>query len=145
MSSETLPRELLRLVKPQQVRTYALAKGWLRVPGVNGDIALFNHPQAQWDQLLVPMDEGFDDYDKRIFDVIQTLAGVESRMPTDVLNEVLTPESDILRFRVTSAATGRGSVPLVEGIHLLEGVRKSLLAAACSVVHPAPRHPRMSR
>jgi hypothetical protein len=145
MPDDALPREILRLVNPQQVRAYALAKGWLRVPGVNGDIALFNHPRAQWDQLLVPMDERFDDYDQRISDVIRTLAGFESRPATEVLNDVLALESDILRVRVTSAATGRGSVPLVEGINLLVGARKGLLAAACSVIHPATHHPRMSR
>src|SRR5438067_12586621 len=75
MTSETRPRELLRLIRPQEVRTYALAKGWRRVRGVNGEIALFDHPRVQWEQLVVPMDETFDDYDKRIFEVIQTLAG----------------------------------------------------------------------
>jgi hypothetical protein len=133
------------LVNPQQVRSYALAKGWLRVPEVNGEIALFRHPASQWDQLLVPLDETFDDYDKRIFEVVQTLAGFEARSPMEVLDDLLIPDSDVLRFRVTSLATARGSVPLIEGINLLEGVRRSLLATACSVVHPVPYHPRMSR
>src|SRR5262245_20426179 len=145
MTYETRPRELLRLIRPQEVRTYALAKGWRRVPGVNGEIALFNHPQAQWDQILVPMDETFDDYDKRILEVIQTLAGIESRPEMEVLNDLLMADSDILRFRVTSSATGRGLIPLGEGVNRVGGARKSLLASACSVVNPAPYHPRMRR
>ena len=35
----SLPNSLLQRLKPQQVRGYALAKGWQRLPGVNGDIA----------------------------------------------------------------------------------------------------------
>ncbi len=62
MMNETLPKEILQSVKPQQVRGYAIAKGWQRVPNANGGIALFNHPGAQWDQLIVPMDESIDDY-----------------------------------------------------------------------------------
>jgi len=65
MNYEGRPRDLLRLVKPQQVRSYALAKGWHRMQGVNGDIALYDRPGDQWRQLIVPMDETFHDYDKR--------------------------------------------------------------------------------
>jgi len=144
MNYETRPRELLRLVKPQQVRGYALAKGWQRVQGVNGEIALFDHSHSQWRQLVVPMDETFDDYDKRVFEVVQTLSEIESRPGTEILNDLLMPDSDVLRFRVTSASTARGLVPLIEGIALVEGAKKSLLAAACSVVNPVSHHPRMS-
>ena len=134
MKDETLPKDILQLIKPQQVRGYAIAKGWQRVPNVNGDIALFNYPGAQWDQLIVPMDESIDDYSNRLRDVVEILAQFESRPVTQILNDLLTPESDILRYRVASPATGRGSIPLIEGIQLLEGARRSLLAAACSVV-----------
>ncbi len=145
MNYETRPRELLRLVKPQQVRSYALAKGWQRVPGVNGEIALFDLPNSQWRQLVVPMDETFDDYDKRVFDVVQTLSEIESRPGAEILNDLLMPDSDVLRFGVASTSTARGLVPLTDGIALVEGAKKSLLAAACSVVNPVRHHPRMTR
>jgi hypothetical protein len=133
------------IIKPQQVRSYALAKGWQRMPGVNGNIALFNHPQGHWDQLIVPMDESFDDYAKRLGDVVENLAKFESRPVAEVLDDLITPEADILRYRVASQATGRGSIPLLEGVRLLDGARRSLLAEACSVLSPMTHHPRMSR
>jgi hypothetical protein len=145
MSHEALPEDILQLIKPQQVRSYAIAKGWHRVPNVNGEIALFNHPEGQWDQLIVPMDESFDDYANRLRDVVENLAGFEARPVAEVLNDLLTPEADILRYRVASPATGRGSIPLMEGIRLLEGAKRSILAAACSVVNPIAHHARMSR
>ena len=145
MSSDTLPEDILQLIKPQQVRGYAIAKGWQRVPNVNGEIALFNHPQGRFDQLIVPMDESFDDYAKRLREVAENLSVFESRPVAEVLNDLLTPESDILRYRVSSSATGRGSIPLIEGIRLLDGAKRSILAAACSVVNPVSHHPRMSR
>ena len=145
MDYECRPRELLRLVKSQQVRSYALARGWRRVQGVNGEIALFDHPQAQLRQLLVPLDETFDDYDKRVFELVQTLSEIESRSRTEILNDLLMPDSDILRYHVNSPTASRGLVPLVEGIDLVEGAKKSLLASACSVVNPVRHHPRMIR
>jgi hypothetical protein len=145
MSNEALPKEILQLIKPQQVRSYALAKGWQRVPGVNGKIALFSHPQGQWDQLLVPMDESLDDYAKRLRDVVENLAEFESLPVVEVLNDLMAWDADTLRYRVASSATGRGSIPLMEGIQLLEGAKRSILAAACSVLNPVTHHPRMSR
>jgi hypothetical protein len=145
MAHEALPKDILKLIKPQQVRGYALAKGWQRVPGVNGEVALFNHPRGQFDQLIVPMDESLDDYAKRLREVVENLAGFESRTVTEVLNDLITPEADILRYRIASAVTGRGTIPLLDGIRLLDGAKRSLLAAACSVVNPSSHHPRMSR
>lgn len=140
----TLSGDILKLIKPQQVRGYALAKGWRRVPEVNGDIALFDRPDGGLDQLIVPMDETFDDYVRRLLEVIQNLATFEARSSTEVLNDLITPESDIVRYRVASHATGRGSIPLLQGIRLLEGAKRSILAAACSVLNPLTHHPRMS-
>jgi hypothetical protein len=145
MSNEALPKGILQLIKPQQVRTYALAKGWQRVPDVNGRIALFNHPQGHWDQLIVPMEESFDDYAKRLRDVVENLAAFESRPLIEVLNDLINVDADTLRYRVASPETGRGSIPLMEGIQLLEGAKRTILAAACSVVSPVAYHPRMSR
>jgi hypothetical protein len=145
MSNEDLPEEILELIKPQQVRSYAIAKGWNRVPHVNGDIALFSHPRGEWDQLIVPMNERFDDYAKRVRDVIDTLSGFESRPKIEVLNDLLTTDADIVRYRVASLGTSRGSIPLMQGIRLLEGAKRSILASACSVINPTTHHPRMSR
>ncbi len=145
MKDNGLPADLLGEVTPQQVRSYALAKGWNRVPGVNGNVALFSHPKGNWEQLLVPMDVTYDDYDRRIGDVVGVLAEFESRLAADVLQDLLQPDADVMRYRMVSPVTKRGTVPFLDGIRLLEGAKKSLLASACSVVHPATHHPRMSR
>lgn len=145
MPREDLPKDMLQLLRPQQVRSYALAKGWQRIPNVGGGIALFSHPGADLDQLLVPMDETFLDYSRRLRDVVETLADFEHRPVEEVLNDLIVSESDIVRFRVASPATERGSIPLQEGIRLLEGAKRSLLAAAHSVLSPSIHHPRMGR
>lgn len=145
MSREALPIDILKLIKPQQVRAYALAKGWQRVPTKRAEIALFNNPSGELDQLIVPMEESFQDYARRLEEVIENLAHVESRPSIAVLNDLLTYDSDIVRYRVCSPTTARGSIALLEGIRLLEGAKRSLLAAAHSVVNPASHHPRMGR
>jgi hypothetical protein len=46
---------------------------------------------------------------------------------------------------VVSPDTVRGDITLEEGMRILDGARRSLLAAACSVLSPVTYHPRMSR
>jgi hypothetical protein len=55
------------------------------------------------------------------------------------------PEVEIVRYRLISPETERGDMPLAGGLRMLDGARRSLLAAACSVVSPVRYHPRMSR
>lgn len=145
-----MPRELqidriIRSVKPQQVRSYALARGWHRIQQQNPNLAVFSHANAEFEQLLVPMDDELLDYNRRLTEVVETLAGFEQRSVESILNDLLTSDSDIVRFRVSSPATDRGSIPLAEGIRLLDGAKRSLLAAAHSVLNPVTHHPRMGR
>ena len=65
MRSDRISPELARLVSPRALRVYAQSLGWQRVEGVNGDIALFHRPDSKLHQLIVPLDEQFDDYAER--------------------------------------------------------------------------------
>jgi len=145
MSYENLPMGLLRLVTPQQVRSYALAKGWERIHKVNGQVALFHRPGSEFDQLIVPMEASAPDYARRIADVVMILMEVEHRALTEILGDLLLPDADIVRYRIMSPDAEKGTLPLQEGLRLLEGAKRSILAAACSVLAPVNYHPRMTR
>lgn len=145
MRYEQLPEDLLQLVTPQQARSYLLAKGWQRVPGVNGTIALFSRPESDEEQVIVPMEPSFDDYARRVADVVLELAEFEKRPTAEVLQDLLAPDADVVRYSVSSAGAEPGSLPLPQASRLLEGAKRSLLAAACSAIRPASYHPRMTR
>jgi hypothetical protein len=135
---------LLSLITPHQVRTYASAKGWARVSNAGEDIAVFNRPGSEY-QLIVPMDQSCVDYARRIADVVLTLAELEPQTVSQIIGDLMMLESDVVRFRTVSPVAEKGVLPLDEGIRILEGAKKSLLAAACSVLSPVAFHPRMSR
>src|SRR5205807_8784533 len=127
--------EIAKSISPQSVREYAKANGWEPVrEGVKERVYLFRHSVDQLRQLIVPMDSGHRDYAEMLVDVAARIASLEKRPVDVVLNDLLLPNADILRFRLIEAETAAGSVPLQEGINLLEGAKRALLAAACSVV-----------
>jgi hypothetical protein len=145
MSYKGLPEHLVARIKPADARAYATASGWVRGPTVNGKVAVFNHPDLDLDQLLIPIDPNLSDFPERMADVVASLAEHQKRTAPEVLNDLLMPSSDVLRFRIDEPETEAGIVPLVQGIDLLEGARKAILASACSVVQPQTFHPRLSR
>jgi hypothetical protein len=142
---DELPAELTRLVTPRAVRAYAEGLGWQRVEGVNGKLAVYRNPEAPLRQLLLPLDEQFDDYAERTAEAIRRLAEFEKRPPREILSQLLLPLADVLRFREVSPEAEAGNLPLDHAVRMVTGARRLLVAAAHSVLVPQPYHPRMSR
>jgi hypothetical protein len=145
MSYKGLPEHLVARIKPADARAYATASGWVRGPTVNGKVAVFNHPDLDLDQLLIPIDPNLSDFPERMADVVASLAEHQKRTAPEVLNDLLLPASDVLRFRLDEPEAQSGALSLEQGIELLQGARKAVLSAACSVVQPRTFHPRLSR
>lgn len=145
MNPDPLPEYLVARINPLDARAYAAASGWERVPHVNGKLALFRYPTSDLDQLLVPTDPTLADYARRMAEVVVCLAERQQRPAFEVLNDLLLPPADILRFRLEGPDTRSGDISLSQGISVLVGARQALLAAACSVVQPQSFHPRLSR
>jgi hypothetical protein len=145
MSYKGLSEQLISRINPVAIRTYAIATGWKRVATVNGTAAVYTHSSGDLDQLIVPLEDNVSDYARRIAEVIANLAEKENRPAGQILNDLLVPPSDILRFRIDDSDSQSGLLPLEQGLGLLEGAKKALLAAACSVIQPRTFHPRLSR
>jgi hypothetical protein len=144
MKADASLERLARGISPSAIRDYAKATGWEQVcEGVRGRIYLLRHSTDRLKQLVIPMDFS-DDYAEVIIDATSRIASLEGRRTEAVLTDLLTPEADILRFRVATRDV-EITLPLQEGIDLLEGAKRALLTAACSVVNPRSHHPRMSR
>ncbi len=79
MSYKGLPEPLVARIKPADARAYATATGWVRVPALNGKVAVFNRPGSDIDQLLIPLDPDLADYSNRMAEVVEGLAEYQKR------------------------------------------------------------------
>lgn len=137
--------EVVAQLSPNDARGYARARGWVRLERNAGTLAVFRHAQRDLDQLLIPLDPRRSDYTERMLDVITKLIEIERRPAEAILFDLMNYDADVLRYRIASPATDRGTLPLEDAIDLLEGAKRSLLAAAHSVVTPLKFHPRLGR
>jgi hypothetical protein len=145
MRSDQLNGSLSKL-RLSDLRPYLEARGWSRTGEFQNALAVFGRGLGSLDQVLVPMNPGYEDFNARMQDAILKIADDEQRPLQAIIQDLLSSNVDTLRYSIRSSATDRGTLPLEQGLSLLEGARKSLLAAACTVLAPtATFHARMSR
>ena len=122
MSSEPLPLETARLVTPRALTGYARGLGWQLVPnGKRSDIAVFHRPDSRLHQVIIPMDAALDDFGEAVVDAVRKLADFEKRPAQEVLNHLLLPPADLIRFREISPAAEAGDLPLEHAVRLIDG------------------------
>lgn len=145
MPTELVPVALTRMVSPRAMRNYAKGLGWKPVPSINGDIAVFHSPRSDLHQVLIPIDESFDDYGESVAEVVRKFAAFEQRPVSEILSHLLLPPADVIRFRETSPDSESGTLHLDQAVNVLEGARRTLLSLAHSAIRPQPYHRRLSR
>lgn len=140
-----LPADQLGALRPDDVQLYLSSRGWKRdesASTVNGSV--YGYPGIPDAEALLPARRDFVDYVERMADIVHMLAAVERREPAQVLADLSSPPADVLRLQVIAPDATLGTLPLNDGIRLMEGARNLLLAAACSVRQTAPFFPRQA-
>ena len=131
-----LPGKLLETLKPARVKSYLLGSGWQAGQVVAQGMAEAMVAPRGGGTAFLPLDSSFGDYAERMADLVLTLAAAEERAPWAVLNDLLLPDGDILRFRIAAHFAEGGTVPLKLGTSLVVNGRKTIGAVADSLQSP---------
>jgi hypothetical protein len=137
--------DILKRIGSVSLQRYALSHGWERknLPE-RFKIALYRRPEDPNRELLLPQSEEFGDYLERIADFVSGLASFESVPINHVLNALLNPQADVLRFGYRGPESNLGFVPFLTGISLFDAALRSLSTATYDVIKPERFHARMS-
>jgi len=126
-------------VRPLDLVSYLRTHRWtLSESSPNRWSVWQNGPTEDATEVLVPLDSRAPDFALRIADVFHRLGQVEDRSEIDILSDVATASSDVLRIRAHAAEFQDGTVPLAAGVAVVEQAREILLAAACATLSPRP-------
>lgn len=140
-----LPADQLGALRPDDVQVYLTSHGWKRdetTSTANGSV--YAYPGLSDAEALLPARRDLVDFVERMADTVHMLAAVEGRDPSQILADLSSPPADVLRLQVIAPDATLGTLPLHEGIRLIEGARDLLLAAACSVRQSAAFFPRQA-
>ncbi len=110
MSYKGIPEHLVGRIQPIEARAYATASGWKRMPSTQWESRCFHTPRLRRRTASNPNGRGHLRYDHRTAEVVVNLAEKEGRPALDVLNDLLLPPSDVLRFSIDGPETQGGDV-----------------------------------
>jgi hypothetical protein len=126
------------------IQRYLQNRNWQKIQSKREHLVIYYKDSPNPTEILLPLDRNFIDYNDLIFSAIQRISKTENRDIEQVINDLLLPPSDVIRFRVDNKRTEHGLITFTEGFTLLVNAKKSLFATACDILHPSFFHKRMS-
>jgi hypothetical protein len=136
-------RESVKSLDAGEVLHFLTLRGWRASASRRNDVSILRKDSKF--EIVLPLSETYADYEDRLKQAVQVAAEAENVPVKQVIQSILTPSSDVLRFRMDDQDIEGGSIPLLEGMNLFDGIRRGLAAVACSVVNPQTFHPRLHR
>ena len=132
--------DALGALKPLEVAAYLRAKGWRKDAELNGkgSLWLWHSEGGNEFDITLPARRDLGDYVLRIAEVLHTLACAESRSELDVLRDIHTVTSDLIRIRTPNRDAEDGTLRLDQAVALVERSRDMMLAAACAALDKRP-------
>lgn len=136
--------EMIGRINFTSVQNYLLTRSWEKSSTNNEYVAVFRTPLNDRAEIILPLSRDFKDYNEALFKALKIISIVESRNVNQIINDLLLPPSDVIRFRVNNKRTEYGSIPFAEGFRLLENAKKTLFTSACDLIQPEKFHKRLS-
>ncbi|PXW18041.1 hypothetical protein C8D70_101367 [Chryseobacterium sp. CBTAP 102] len=125
------------------LQKYLLNNGFKKIESRRTDLAVFFKEGSRPIEIIVPLKRDFIDYKDSIKSVLEKISIYENRNIEYIINDLIIPPSDIIRFRVVNEETENGLISFQDGFNLLENAKKSLYATACDIVSPSIYHKKL--
>ena len=134
--------DVLASLAPLGVAAYLRSKNWRQTAAIGdkGSVWTFRSVDDGQFEILLPLNRELRDFAARMGDLLHTLEIVEShehnqpRSQLEILADITNSTSDVLRIRLADAENG--TLPIEQGVRVVEQARDLLLAAACATVQP---------
>jgi len=126
--------DTLRSLKPLELVQYLRFKGWQQDSELGTKATLWVRADGGGDEIVLPKRRDFADFDLRMAEVLKTLAKTEARSQLDILRDVQTASSDLVRLRAPARDAVDGSLAIDSAVSFVESARDLMLAAACAAI-----------
>lgn len=129
-----LQLESIKSITPNQLSRYLSSTDW-REDGNIRDIAAIwhRHEKDLYEfEIIQPLRIDLKDYKQRVYDLINLLSEFERREFIDIANDINNSQADIIKIRVVHNDVESGTIPLNDGVLLIEKAKELLLSVAKS-------------
>ena len=143
MNATITDGQTIDAISPVALASYLRGRGWHPGREIGGGLArtwswmldgMGGEPESV--ELVVPLDREVRDFRRRVMETLDALQSIEQRSQLDILRDIQSVSSDVIRWRWIQASAEDGTIPLEQGQEFFAYVRNQILAAACSTVEP---------
>lgn len=131
---DTLPPS----ITVDHLRVYLQVRGWREDGKIRGIATIWHHDDSEDAEVLLPSLSA-KDYLPRIKQALCAIAQHENRTDSEVIKDVLSQLSNVITVRVIHEDTADGTIPISDGVLLIEKA-KELLASAAQSVYVKRKH-----
>jgi len=135
MNSRTLMANLEK-IEPEQLRGYLTANDWVEDGAIRG-VATIWHRQSNADrdfEAIQPNTKDVRDFSNRVHDLLLVLAEYERRPVEQIFREISDYFADLIRIRVSHDDLEGGSIPIQDGVLLIEKAKELVTSATLSTL-----------
>lgn len=121
-------------IPPINLEGYLLSKGWVAEGDLLGQATIWHRSDKEHFnfEVILPKSMEIKGYCQRIIDAINELAIFEDRDPHNILKEIESFFSDSVKIRVVHSDVEEGTIPIDDGVLLIEKSRDLLTATTLS-------------
>jgi len=136
----------LSSIQPDAMQRYLLANGWSELRRVDGELIVFGKRDStdKRQMIWVPVTEHFSDFAPMMAKVVNSVASVEDISVMQVIDDIETiAVGDVIGLHALNPIDRYDhTLPLGEGINLLNNAKRLATAAAASAIERKAVHPR---
>lgn len=144
MKVDILDPEAFTIIEPYDLEGYLLHNAWQRERSEPGHVSVWSKTrEGERYRVWLPLDYRLGDFIESIARAIRTIAQAENRSQLSILEDLDTVAiGDIVRIRSFDELNKEsGTLPIYDGISLLDQAKNLLTAAANSAHQIRPVHP----
>ncbi|WP_162803096.1 hypothetical protein [Ornithinimicrobium avium] len=116
---------------PEEVASWLAANDWTKLTNTPGSAALWTRGG---EEILQPLLRNASDYELRMRDMFRIISDTRQDSAEAIAQEMVAEGSDVVEWRASLENSRDYSLPLDDGLALIQGVRNAFVAAANATV-----------
>lgn len=127
-------KETIKSLRPNQMLAYLTSEGWREDGCINDTASVWHRTENQYHdfEIIQPLKYDLKDYVQRVYDLITVLSEFENRALRDIVDDLSNFHADVIKIRVVHDDVENGSIPLNDGVLLVEKAKELLMSVAKS-------------
>lgn len=132
--------KVIDLITAQKLEKVLSFLNWEELnPLMNGKVRQFVSPDNEY-LALIPLTNDFSDYYRVMGETLKSIASFEKRNIDSLVNRIINPSYDILKWRIANNYTSDGKIPFFSMTDTIEKIKDVLATACLDTLNPSKYH-----